>query len=506
MLVSVLTILVLLSTLVGLLFRQVQREASLAIDKLQPAAGAAAQVAVGNEAMERGVLAYTITGDPSSLDAFIVGRAESQAALAELDTYVTGADPVVSELLQDTKTSRDRWLYGVAEPRIALVQAGKLEQARRQQTDGLGRRSSAGLRTDVQILSDRIDTLIASKYESLRKINRRLALALILTALMLLGVTVFASWQLIRLVLRPINDLRQQMRVVATRDGHAISIMPRGPPELADMGRDAEFLRQQLVNEIDRARAADEGLAQQSPVVSAIRAELTSPNSPVVPGFAVWGSILPAEGVLAGDWWDVTGLDPTTSALVVMDISGHGAEAGVTGLQLKYRLMGELSRGTPLAASLLAAAGVFDNAPQRFATGTVIRLVAEGAAVEWASAGQHPPLLLNADGSAIWLEPTGPILSALGGDWTTQQTGMAPGAVLLCYTDGLVESRDPDGVELGQDGLLAWCQELRSDEEFDDPATAVERLVNGILSRARNRSPDLRRDDVTVVAVARRPG
>ena len=64
MLISVLAVLALLATLVGVLFHQVQSEATIAIDRLQPAAGAAARVAVGNEAMERGVLAYTITTDP----------------------------------------------------------------------------------------------------------------------------------------------------------------------------------------------------------------------------------------------------------------------------------------------------------------------------------------------------------------------------------------------------------------------------------------------------------
>ena len=193
MLISVLAVLALLATLVGVLFHQVQSEATIAIDRLQPAAGAAARVAVGNEAMERGVLAYTITTDPSALDAFIVGRAESEQALKELEGYLEGLDPVVTELVQDTRTSRDRWLYGVAEPQIALVQSGQATKARLQQTEGLGRRSSAGLRTDVQILSDRIDSLIATKYNFLRKINRRLALALIITGLMLLGVTLLTS-------------------------------------------------------------------------------------------------------------------------------------------------------------------------------------------------------------------------------------------------------------------------------------------------------------------------
>ncbi len=499
MLISVLAVLVLLATLVGVLFHQVQSEATIAIDRLQPAAGAAARVAVGNEAMERGVLAYTITTDPSALDSFIVGRAESEQALNQLEGYLEGLDPVVTELLQDTKTSRDRWLYGVAEPQIALVQNGQAAKARFQQTEGLGRRSSAGLRTDVQILSDRIDSLIATKYNFLRKINRRLALALIVTGLMLLGVTLLASWGLVRLVLRPIEDLREQMRRAAASPDAVIT--PRGPPEIHDMGGDAEYLRSRLVSEIDLVRAADEGLAQQGPLVSAIRAELASPSAPEVPGFAVWGTILPAEGVLAGDWWSVTEQEEDRSALVVMDISGHGAEAGVTGLQLKYFLTNTLGKGLSATKAFAEAADVFEDAPQRFATGTIVELSAGSDTVRWTSAGQHPPLILRQDDQPLWLSPTGPILSTLGGAWTTSSTTFTPGDVLLCYTDGLVESRDGRGHELGQDGLLEWCTSIWHEQRDHDPLVRAERFANSIITKARERSPELRRDDVTVVAV-----
>ena len=53
-------------------------------------------------------------------------------------------------------------------------------------------------------------------------------------------------------------------------------ISPSGPPELYAAGADAEAIRRALVHEQDAARAAGEGLAQEGPVVAALRADLAS--------------------------------------------------------------------------------------------------------------------------------------------------------------------------------------------------------------------------------------
>jgi sigma-B regulation protein RsbU (phosphoserine phosphatase) len=116
--------------------------------------------------------------------------------------------------------------------------------------------------------------------------------------------------------------------------------------------------------------------------------------------------------------------------------------------------------------------------------------------VSWANAGHHAPLIL--DEGATELVATGPLLSVLGGEWSTQHTHLGPGAALLLWTDGLTESHDADGLELGDDGLRALLQDARLAED------GSRGLVQHILAAARARATDWRRDDVTLVAVQRR--
>ena len=118
-----------------------------------------------------------------------------------------------------------------------------------------------------------------------------------------------------RHVLTPIAALREQLREAATPGHHDAVIEPIGPPELRDLGADAEALRRALVHEIDEATAAREALEQEGPVVEAIRRELAARTEAVPLGVTIAGVLRPAEGVLAGDFWDRIPLTDGRAAL-----------------------------------------------------------------------------------------------------------------------------------------------------------------------------------------------
>ena len=97
----------------------------------------------------------------------------------------------------------------------------------------------------------------------------------------------------------------------------------------------------------------------------------------------------------------------------------------------------------------------------------------------------------------VELVSTGPLLSILGGEWSTQQTQLEPGAALVMWTDGLTESSDDQRTELGDDGLRALVTAALGAE---DTSAGV---VAHILAAARARAVDWRRDDVTLVVAQR---
>jgi serine phosphatase RsbU (regulator of sigma subunit) len=183
------------------------------------------------------------------------------------------------------------------------------------------------------------------------------------------------------------------------------------------------------------------------------------------------------------------------AALNVTDIAGHGPEAGVAAMRIKHLLAQMLASGSGPADAISLAARTFADEVGRFATVAVICVDPVTGAVTWANGGHVPPVVLKADGTIEELGRTGPLLSWLGGPWGTSRTTIGDGSVLLAFSDGLVESRDDAGTQLEVDGLVRMYRAAQSENASDDEA------VRRTLARARQRSVDWDRDDVTLVAL-----
>ena len=253
-------------------------------------------------------------------------------------------------------------------------------------------------------------------------------------------------------------------------------------------------MRRAIVAEADAARAADEGLAQEGPVVSALRAELATQTDPIAYGVVIHGQVQPAEGVLAGDWWGPVILNGGRTALVLIDVSGHGELAGLVTLRLRSVITTSLRSQADAAQALSrAAASLSDAVDGRFATAIIVVLDPDANEIVWANAG-HPSgwLLPNGDvAGRRELTTTGPLVSILGGEWTTSRSSFDPGDVVLLWSDGLVEARQ-EALDVNDELLSSVVAQSR----VNDPGE----LVPSLLAALRERSTDWHRDDITVVA------
>ncbi len=335
--------------------------------------------------------------------------------------------------------------------------------------------------------------------EGLAGVARRMALALLVAGGVLLLLVAGAYVLLRRWVLHPLDDLRHQLRGVAGAGRREQVIVPTGPPELRAVGADAEAMRRALLVETDAARAADEGLTQESPVVAAIRADLATDPDPVAAGLEVHGEVRAAHGVLAGDWWGVLPLVDGRTALLLLDVAGHGELAGLVLHRLRAVMSVALRSGFDPGTVLTRGATSFtDSVDGRFATGLVALVDPSAGTLAWANAG-HPAGWVLPDGDVdrrTSLVPTGPLLSTLGGAWATETVGFGAHDLLIAWSDGLVESRDAD-LEMSDDDLAHVVALANTHEPRE--------LVSRVLAELRERAPDWRRDDVTLVAVRRLP-
>lgn len=489
-------VIVAVALLVWASFSSVNRVGAAVTTQLSPAAQSASDLVVAYDALDRESRTYVLTGNAASRTAMMAARARADDDLAAVERDLVGY-PALLARAGVVEVSATSWLSGVVDPAVAVRDERALTPA---ESLVFLDRSTTGYAAVSRATADLDDAVSAERDAAtaeLGTVARRLATALALSAAALLAGVLGAYLLLRRWVLAPLDDLRSQLRAVAQEGRHQEVIDPSGPPEIYAAGRDAEAMRRALVQQEDAARAADEGLAQEGPVVSALRADLATPTDPSAARLVVHGRVQAAHGVLAGDWWGLVPLAGERTALLVVDVAGHGELAGLVTQRLRTALAVSLRAGFDPGTVLQHGAATFDDRfDGRFATVLVAVLDPRAGRVRWANAGHPAAWLLSGGGleQRSELGPTGPLLSALGGSWGTAEAALEVGDLLLAWSDGLVEAPD-DGSEVPDSTLAA----IVAATDRRDPRATVEQ----ILAELRQVDADWRRDDVTLVAVRR---
>ena len=333
----------------------------------------------------------------------------------------------------------------------------------------------------------------------LDEVADQLSAALSVSIFISLVLLVLAWIFLDRWILAPLDEMRSELRMVASGTIHQV-IEVANPPEIQLAAADAESMRQNLVMQIDLARAAWQGLEQDAPLVASMRRAL-SPTAMETTnlGLDVAGQTLPASGAIAGDWWDVI-RTPRGIALAMVDVTGHGPEAGVVGLQIKAIMTAALSAGfAPNSVMERVSSGLVD-VDALLATAVILEIPNEKTEpAQWVNAGHPAGYWIDANHLITTLNPTGPMLAGFGGTWEAKEFYFNPGDRIVLVSDGLLETQDERGEEFGTQGLIT------SVVMGEQVGNSVD-LINLIVATARQDSVTWNRDDVSVVVITRRLG
>lgn len=491
---AALVIIGLLGAQLVLRYEETRSSLSEVVDTLAPASTAVAQLNEDINSLERRLRIYTSSGSTGMLLLYRAAAVSAEGNVEQLRTLLVGREPD-STLLDDVAADLDAWLAAVGIPVTSLIADEEGQTAQSLLDSPQSQSAYVQLTADTYRLSAVLSAQQAQALEASSESAARLAWSLA-TALIVLLLLPLATYVAVRKhVLRPIAALRGQLREATTPGRHKSLIVPSGPPELYELGADAEALRRALVHEIDQATAARQALEQEGPVVDAIRRELAPRQDGGPLGVSIAGVLRPAEGVLAGDFWDRIPLADGRAAAVVCDVSGHGPRAGIVAMRLKTSITLGMIAGQDPPQILHRACDAFADEPGRFATAVIIIADAQSGEVTWVNAGHPAPRLIRGDGQIVPLEPTGPMVSWLGGTWTMGSSTLQPADVVLAFTDGILESRDTAGDELGDADLDAHLRTAA--QQAEDPAEVIAR----VLAAVRQRTDDLGRDDVTLVAL-----
>lgn len=258
---------------------------------------------------------------------------------------------------------------------------------------------------------------------------------------------------------------------------------------------------------LDRARL----FRQQRDLAEGLQRALLDLSPTAAPGHvqvAVRYVAAAEAAAVGGDFYDVFTQPDGAAVAVIGDVMGHDTQAAAAMSQLRsiVRTLGMVGTDDPRqvltrADEVMRASGV-----ETTATAAVVRIdvlqdggpaiegVPGSVEVQWSNAGHPPPVVVGADGRVSLLEARTTDL-LMGVDPRTNRrlhrTQLAPGALLLLYTDGLVERRGQalsEGIARLQEvvaAAVASCGDL-------------EELVDAVLEQL---LPTAASDDVAVLAV-----
>jgi serine phosphatase RsbU (regulator of sigma subunit)/CHASE3 domain sensor protein len=325
-------------------------------------------------------------------------------------------------------------------------------------------------------------------------LNRWFYVALFATLGAVALATVAAAVLMERWVKRPIDAIGAAARSV--QQGALDTVVPAaGPPELAALGRDVDRMRARIIRELSETVRAREAIEQNAAVVLTLR-RLLEPSPIALPAdWHVAAGLRPAEGVVAGDSYDVARLADGRLSVVMIDIAGHGAVQAVAALRCQELLRIALGDGREPGDALgwlheqIAGPGA-----ELFFSAFVATVDVDSGVCRYANAG-HPSPLVATDGTVTELDRTGPIVGPLQGTWATETTAIPPGSALAIYTDGLTDPRNVTPGDPPVEHLITLIRE----RGCSDAQGVVTRLLEDLETAALGRL----RDDVTLLLLCR---
>lgn len=219
------------------------------------------------------------------------------------------------------------------------------------------------------------------------------------------------------------------------------------------------------IAEEERGRRTGAQLDVQRRIARTLQHDL-APALPRLPGVLTAGRYVAAEGSVevGGDWFDVFPVPHQAIGLVIGDVMGHGIDAayGMSQLRTALRICAHDSSSPADVLDRLDRLMQFFDLSLTTAVYGTLALQPGGAELVYCNAGHPPPLVRwpdgrvsRLDGGSSWL--LGGPTAQLG--WRGNAAVRLPsGAVLVLYTDGLVERRGRHldvGIDMLRDALAA---------------------------------------------------
>jgi len=230
-----------------------------------------------------------------------------------------------------------------------------------------------------------------------------------------------------------------------------------------------------------------------------VQLSLLPQQPPNAPSLEISAFSRPAQ-IIGGDYFDFFDFLDGAIGLAIADVAGHGVSASLHMASIQT-LLRSLAPGSISPAATLEHVHNLLVHNVRFTTFVTMFLAAfdpTSHILTYCNAGHNPPLIVRGQASngvsTTWLWPTAAAVGLIEqGKFHSATIHLAPGDLLLLYTDGVTEATNSHGEEFGRERL-----EVAARSALHRPAIDLVQALRQALEAFTD--DEIQADDQTLLA------
>jgi sigma-B regulation protein RsbU (phosphoserine phosphatase) len=260
----------------------------------------------------------------------------------------------------------------------------------------------------------------------------------------------------------------------------------------------------QLISAIADEVAQRERLNSEVEIAREVQERLFPQTLPPIAGIEYAGACRPALGV-GGDYYDFLALPAEKLGIAIGDVSGKGIAAALMMASLQASLRSEATRDPDNLAVMISNVNrlLFEaSASNRYATFFYGQYDPASRQLTYVNAGHNPPMLFHSsagDWHVSRLETGGTVVGLLE-NYPYQQAALmiAPGDMLIAFTDGVSEAMNDAQDEFGEERLIETIQSCAGLSPAEIIA-CIMRTADAFAAGAKQN------DDMTLIVLCAQP-